>query len=181
MRLLTDAIPSAIGTILIAAAEGRLYGLDYHECRQRMRECLTARCGPVTFRRVSDPFGLTGRLRAYLAGDLHAVDDILVETGGTPFQRRVWTALRRVRSGATITYADLAREVGRPTAVRAVGSVNARNPVAIVVPCHRVIGSDGSLTGYGGGLWRKRWLLSHEGGTRLRGARPSASRAERDA
>jgi len=97
------------------------------------------------------------------AGDLGAVDDILVEPGGTPFQRDVWMALRRVPAGTTVTYAQLAQTVGRPAASRAVGAANGRNPVSIVIPCHRMIGSDGSLTGYGGGLHRKRWLLGHEG------------------
>jgi methylated-DNA-[protein]-cysteine S-methyltransferase len=91
------------------------------------------------------------------------VDDILVEPGGTAFQRGVWTALRRVPAGTTVTYAQLARTVGRPAASRAVGAANGRNPVSIVIPCHRMIGSDGSLVGYGGGLPRKHWLLRHEG------------------
>ena len=97
------------------------------------------------------------------SGDLAVIDDIPVETGGTPFQRRVWSALRRIPAGSTVAYGDLARDVGRPAAPRAVGAVNALNPVAIVLPCHRVIGRDASLTGYAGGLWRKRWLLHHEG------------------
>ncbi|HEY8038527.1 MAG TPA: methylated-DNA--[protein]-cysteine S-methyltransferase [Polyangiaceae bacterium] len=101
-------------------------------------------------------------LDAYLAGDVHALDGLAVDAGGTPFQQRVWTALRAVPAGTTCSYADVARAVGAPRAVRAVGAANGANPVSIVVPCHRVVASDGSLHGYGGGLERKAWLLAHE-------------------
>jgi methylated-DNA-[protein]-cysteine S-methyltransferase len=103
------------------------------------------------------------RIRAYFAGDLDALDDIAVDLAGTDFERRVYAELRRVRRGTVITYSELARRADRPEAVRAVGATNAKNPISIVVPCHRVIGADGSLTGYAGGLERKRWLLAHEG------------------
>jgi methylated-DNA-[protein]-cysteine S-methyltransferase len=86
-----------------------------------------------------------------------------VATGGTPFQRLVWAALREIAAGRTLSYAALAGRIGRPTAIRAVGLANGANPVGVVVPCHRVVGSDSTLTGYGGGLARKRWLLEHEG------------------
>lgn len=107
---------------------------------------------------------LRARLEAYFAGDLDALSAIEVRpASGTAFQRRVWEELRRIPAGETISYAELARRIGRPSAVRAVGAANGRNPIALVVPCHRVIGKDGSLTGYAGGLERKRWLLEHEG------------------
>ena len=102
-------------------------------------------------------------LRRYFEGDLAALDTVAVELNGTEFQKQVWQALRRIPHGTTISYAELARRVGTISAVRAVGSANGANPVAVIVPCHRVIGSDGSLTGYGGGLERKKWLLEHEG------------------
>ena len=102
------------------------------------------------------------KLRAFFDGDINAIDDIPVETGGTPFQRDVWTALRQIPAGETWSYARLAHHVGRPAAVRAVGAANGANPIGVVVPCHRVIGADGSLTGYGGGMDRKAWLLAHE-------------------
>ena len=86
-----------------------------------------------------------------------------MKTAGTPFQKTVWKTLRKIECGHTISYAELARRIGRPSAVRAVGLANGQNPVSVVVPCHRVIGSDGRLTGYGGGLPRKKWLLEHEG------------------
>jgi methylated-DNA-[protein]-cysteine S-methyltransferase len=107
-------------------------------------------------------------VRAYLAGSYGAIDGIPVDTGGTPFQRRVWSALRRIPAGQTLTYGALARRLGTPAASRAVGRAVSLNPVAIVVPCHRVIGADGRLTGYAGGLDRKRWLLAHERAARAR-------------
>ena len=103
-----------------------------------------------------------GQLQAYFAGRLQ-VFDLPLAPNGTEFQRRVWSALTTIPFGSTISYADLARRVSNAAAVRAVGAANGRNPIPIIVPCHRVIGSDGSLTGFGGGLDRKRWLLRHEG------------------
>jgi methylated-DNA-[protein]-cysteine S-methyltransferase len=116
----------------------------------------------VSIEAHADPGGAATALRRYFDGDLTSLDGIQVELHGTPFQRQVWETLRSVRAGTTISYAALARRVGAPSAVRAVGAANGANPVAIVLPCHRIIGSDGSLTGYGGGLNRKRWLLNHE-------------------
>ena len=105
----------------------------------------------------------TSALRRYFAGDLAALDSVAADPGGTPFQAKVWHALREVPPGRTISYAELARRVGAPNAVRAVGAANGANPIPIVIPCHRVIGTDGKLVGYGGGLSRKEWLLRHEG------------------
>lgn len=108
--------------------------------------------------------GEPGRaLRRYFKGDFDALDDVRVDTAGTPFQEEVWSRLRKIPAGRTLSYAALAEAIGRPSAVRAVAGANARNPVSIVVPCHRVIASDGGLGGYGGGVARKRWLLAHEG------------------
>lgn len=105
------------------------------------------------------------QLAAYFTGDLRDFD-LDMSTSGTPFQRRVWTALRDIPYGETVTYGELAAAVGQPTASRAVGLANGRNPLSIVVPCHRVVGANGSMTGYGGGIERKRWLLDFERGTR---------------
>ena len=104
-------------------------------------------------------------MSAYLNGRLDALDDIPVDTAGTSFQRRVWDALRSIPVGETRSYTAIAAGIGRPDAPRAVGSANGRNPVALIVPCHRVIAADGRLAGYAGGLERKRWLLAHEGAT----------------
>jgi methylated-DNA-[protein]-cysteine S-methyltransferase len=112
----------------------------------------------------SKPNGFSSRLRAYLAGDLTCLDDIPLNTGGTPFQQQVWLALRTIPVGAVTTYGELVIRLGKtPNAARAVGITNSLNPIAIVLPCHRVVGANGDLTGYAGGLERKRWLLQHEG------------------
>jgi methylated-DNA-[protein]-cysteine S-methyltransferase len=158
--LLIDEIASPLGRVAIAARAGRLCALEFGS--GRLARQLSKRYPDVPRRRARDPFGLSARIRAYLAGDLGAVDRIPVETGGTPFQRRVWRALRRIPAGRTLTYGGLARALGRGAAARAVGAANGRNPISLVVPCHRLVGGDDSLTGYGGGLWRKRWLLGHE-------------------
>ena len=118
--------------------------------------------GGYSLREAVDPGGLSAAMNAYFAGELAAIDALPVATGGTAFQRTVWRALREIPCGETISYAALARRIGRESAVRAVGFANGSNPISVVVPCHRVIGSDGSLTGYGGGIERKRWLLAHE-------------------
>jgi methylated-DNA-[protein]-cysteine S-methyltransferase len=101
-------------------------------------------------------------LEAYFKGEVDAINGLSTATGGTDFQREVWTALRQIPSGTTVSYGALAVKLGRPAAMRAVGLANGANPIAIVNPCHRVIGADSTLTGYGGGLERKRWLLLHE-------------------
>lgn len=128
-----------------------------------MHGFLAARFGTYELAEAHDLAGATTALRAYLAGDFGALDAVAVDPGGTPFQARVWAELRRIPPGTAISYGELARRVGQPTASRAVGHANGQNPVAIIVPCHRVIGADLTLTGYGGGLDRKRWLLTHEG------------------
>jgi len=109
-----------------------------------------------------DPAGAATALRAYFAGQLDALDAIEVELNGTEFQKRVWRALRQVGAGTTATYTEIARAISAPLSIRAAGAANGANPIAVVVPCHRIIGNNGNLTGYGGGLDRKRWLLEHE-------------------
>jgi methylated-DNA-[protein]-cysteine S-methyltransferase len=124
---------------------------------------MRARFGNTNHQPAVDPFGLSSLVRAYYAGDFKAIEGIETDGGGTEFQRRVWAELIRIPCGATITYGELARRLGDKNAMRAVGLANGRNPNAVVVPCHRVIGADGSMTGYGGGVERKIWLLKHEG------------------
>ena len=109
------------------------------------------------------PAAIRSALDAYFRGDLSAIEPLSVATAGTPFQREVWAALRAVPAGETLSYGALAKKIARPAAVRAVGLANGANPIGVVVPCHRVIGADSSLTGYAGGVERKRWLLTHEG------------------
>jgi methylated-DNA-[protein]-cysteine S-methyltransferase len=166
MRLTVDRAPTPLGELVVVCdREGRLRAVDWADHEDRMARLLRLHYGPGGFSLAPgrDPAGRTAALLAYLAGDLAALDGLPVATGGTAFQREVWAALREVPPGRTVSYGELARRLGRPGAVRAVGLANGANPVGIVVPCHRVVGSDGSLTGYGGGLWRKRWLLEHEG------------------
>ncbi len=105
---------------------------------------------------------IAARIARWFDGDLAAFDDVVVAAAGTPFRRRVWAALRRIPPGTTTTYGALAAAIGRPGAARAVGRANATNPVTLIVPCHRVIGADGALVGYAGGMDRKRRLLDHE-------------------
>ena len=168
LRLLFDRTPTPIGTLTIVADEqGRLRIVEWDDHESRVRRSLQLQFGVegFTLEPCHNPGGLTTAMTAYFDGDLAAIDTLPVESHGTPFQRTVWSALRQIPCGTTISYAELARRIGRPSAVRAVGLANGANPTGVVVPCHRVIGSDGSLTGYGGGIDRKRWLLAHEGWT----------------
>ncbi len=163
--LLVDRLPTPIGEMVVVAdADGRLRVTDWTDHADRMARLLDRRHGRGgwSLAPATDPGGLVTAIAAYFAGDLAAIDAIPVAFPGTPFQRAVWTALRAIPCGATVSYGELARRIGRPAAVRAVGLANGANPIGVVVPCHRVIGADGTLTGYGGGLGRKRWLLAHE-------------------
>jgi len=168
LRLLIDTLDTPTGELAIVAdPQGNLRALDWTDHDDSMRRSLRLHYGANGFalEPARDPSGLTRALRAYFAGDLSAIDRLPVQTGGTLFQRTVWRALRDIPCGTTVSYGELARRIGRAQAVRAVGLANGANPVGIVVPCHRVIGADGTLTGYGGGIERKRWLLAHEGAT----------------
>ena len=164
LRLTLDSVDTPIGELLLATdVAGNLRATDWREYEDRMRRLLRLHYGARGFslERGSNP-GIADAIRRYFAGQLEAIDRLPVETAGTSFQRQVWHALRKVTCGTTICYAELAERVGRPAAVRAVGMANGANPVGVVVPCHRVIGANGALTGYGGGIERKRWLLRHE-------------------
>jgi methylated-DNA-[protein]-cysteine S-methyltransferase len=165
-RFTVDHIPTPIGTMLIVVdPEGRLTALDWEDFDSRMARSLDLRYGQKGITLIQGRACDTVRkpIEAYFDGELSALDRIPVQAAGTDFQREVWTALRTIPVGQTQTYSGLAAQIGRPKAVRAVGAANGANPIGVVVPCHRVIGADGTLTGYGGGLERKRWLLAHEG------------------
>jgi methylated-DNA-[protein]-cysteine S-methyltransferase len=157
-----DEFESPIGRILFVSNDEGTCALDYADYQNRMESLLARRLGAFEFRRGSDPCRLKRRLRSYFDGDLQALDDTPVSMGGTAFQTQVWKALREIPVGHTRTYGELAAHLGRAQAARAVGHANALNPVAIIVPCHRVIGASSALTGYAGGLARKEWLLRHE-------------------
>lgn len=163
MKLFFDRIESEIGEIVVVTDGRSLVSLDYTDYEPRMRKLLAARYGTFELISQDNPGGISAKVRAYLAGDFQALDAIPVNTGGTPFQQEVWQALRTIPAGTIVSYKELAQKVGRPTAYRAVGMTNSLNPVAIVLPCHRVVGSNAALTGYAGGIERKRWLLRHEG------------------
>ncbi len=161
-----DRLATPVGELLIVAdAEGRLRTIDWTDHEARMRLLLDRYYGKgrYSLSAARDPGGLTKAMRSYFQGDIAVIDTLPVEMAGTPFQRSVWQALRRIRHGTTISYAELAARIDKPRAIRAAGLANGQNPISIVVPCHRVIGSNGTLTGYGGGLPRKKWLLEHEG------------------
>jgi len=166
LTLLVEYRPTPVGQMLILTDEdGRLRAVDWEDYQPRMHELLGHHYGRQGYalRDRGAPSEARRRLDAYLEGELPAIDDLEVATAGTTFQRDVWCELRRIPVGQTISYSELAQRIGRPKAVRAVGLANGANPVSIVVPCHRVIGANASLTGYGGGLHRKVWLLEHEG------------------
>ncbi|TDQ83272.1 methylated-DNA-[protein]-cysteine S-methyltransferase [Dongia mobilis] len=164
-QLLVDRIPTPIGELVIIADQaGKLRAVDWTDHEGRMLALLARHCRHgFDLHPRRDPHGLSRALKAYFKGDLAAIEPLETATDGTPFQHAAWRELRRIPAGRAISYAELARRIGRPRAVRATGLANGANPISIVVPCHRVIGSDGSLTGYGGGIHRKRWLLAHEG------------------
>ena len=161
-------IESPLGPLrLVHDEDGTIRALDFDDYEGRMLRLLRLHCGRAghefTLMDTGPDADLAAAVSAYFDGDLTALDDLPTKTGGTPFQRNVWQALRTIPAGTTLSYGDLAARIGQPKAVRAVGLANGANPIAIVVPCHRVIGANMSLTGYGGGLERKRWLLAHEG------------------
>ena len=162
--LILDTIPAPIGAFLIAVdQDGTLRGVDFWADEPRLRELLRRQYGDVRVETGQSPAPLRRAFEDYFAGDIRALERVPVATVGTEFQRKVWAALQRIPAGETRSYGQLAAEIGEPDAARAVGLANGQNPIAIVIPCHRVIGADGSLTGFGGGLPRKRWLLTHEG------------------
>jgi methylated-DNA-[protein]-cysteine S-methyltransferase len=165
LQLFVNQIDTPIGKMLVVTdREENLRAVDWTDHEERMQRLLRLHYGASGFQiepghNAND---LTEAINRYFAGELEAIDALTVRTGGTPFQCQVWRALRKIRCGTTVSYARIATRIGRPTAVRAVGLANGSNPVGVVVPCHRVIGADGSLAGYGGGIERKRWLLEHE-------------------
>ncbi len=153
--MLEAVIPSPVGALRLRAEDNALVGIEF----------LGAAVEPSVAADLSHPVLARARreLEEYFAGD-RTEFDLPLRARGTPFQERVWTALARIPYGRTRSYREIAEEIGRPAAVRAVGAANGSNPLPIVVPCHRVIGADGSLTGYGGGIAIKTWLLGHERG-----------------
>jgi methylated-DNA-[protein]-cysteine S-methyltransferase len=158
-----DRLQTPIGTaLLVSDAEGVLRALDWEDYAPRMKELLRLHYGAVILKDARAPRDIRAALTGYFKGDLDHLNTINWRVAGTPFQHKVWTALPKIPAGTTMTYGALAAKLGVPKAVRAVGHANGSNPLSVVLPCHRLIGANGSLTGYGGGIERKRWLLQHE-------------------
>ncbi|WP_421729875.1 methylated-DNA--[protein]-cysteine S-methyltransferase [Brevundimonas sp.] len=161
--LILDRIATPLGEVLLVVdADGAVRALDFHDYEPRMMRLLARHYGPATLQAGRAPQAVRTAVEAYFGGDATALDGLAIATGGTDFQRQIWAALRAIPAGETRTYGQLATSIGRPKAVRAAGLANGQNPIAIIVPCHRVVGANGTLTGYAGGLDRKRWLLGHE-------------------
>lgn len=171
LALTLDRIPSPIGSMLVVTdSRGQLRALDWEDYEARLLRLLRLQYPgrALELAAGATPLGIRSKLEAYFAGELGGLTTLPLETGGTPFQREVWAALRAIPAGQTLSYGALATRLGRTGAARAVGLANGSNPIGIVVPCHRVIGANASLTGYGGGLHRKQWLLEHEGARSFR-------------
>ncbi|HUN41019.1 MAG TPA: methylated-DNA--[protein]-cysteine S-methyltransferase [Acetobacteraceae bacterium] len=163
-RLWLDQLATPIGEALLVTDEaGCLRAFDWADRAASMARLLRLHYGALVPDRGAAPQEIRRLVRRYFDGEVGCLSAIAWRTGGTVFQRAVWRALTSIAAGETLSYGALAARVGCPSAVRAVGAANGSNPLSVVVPCHRVIGANGALTGYGGGLDRKRWLLRHEG------------------
>jgi methylated-DNA-[protein]-cysteine S-methyltransferase len=159
-----DRLQTPIGiALLVTDADGILRALDWEDHAPRMKQLLRLHHGAVVLNEARASSEIRSALSGYFKGDLDRLSAIQWRVAGTPFQRKVWTALATIPVGATMSYGALAARLGAPRAMRAVGHANGSNPISVVVPCHRLIGAGGSLVKYGGGLERKRWLLQHEG------------------
>ena len=165
-RLYIDRFDTPVGVALLATDEdGYLRAFDWSDYEDRQVRLSERYNGRVPVETGAAPAATREALTAYFDGELHAIETIPWRTCGTDFQLSCWRALCDIPVGTTASYGEQAARIGRPKAVRAVGLANGANPIGLVVPCHRVIGANGTLTGYGGGLHRKRWLLRHEGAT----------------
>ncbi|QWG23307.1 methylated-DNA--[protein]-cysteine S-methyltransferase [Bradyrhizobium sediminis] len=159
-----DRLRTPIGTaLLVSDADGVLRALDWEDCEPRMKALLRRQYGTVVLKAARAPVETRAALAGYFKGELDRLNEIHWRVAGTPFQRKVWNALPKIPPGATMSYGELAAKLDVPKAMRAVGHANGANPLSVVVPCHRLIGANGALVKYGGGIERKRWLLEHEG------------------
>ncbi|WP_024575546.1 MULTISPECIES: methylated-DNA--[protein]-cysteine S-methyltransferase [unclassified Afipia] len=171
-RFQIGRLETPIGTaLLVTDDQGFLRALDWSDYETRLHRLLRRHYGDYVLEKAQAPANITAALTRYFAGDLGELKTIKWRTNGTPFQRKVWAELQKIRAGKTSSYGAFAARLNVPNAARAVGLANGSNPVSVVVPCHRLIGADGSLTGYGGGLARKEWLLAHEGAALRKRAR----------
>jgi len=162
MQIENVVVPSPVGDLRLVVRRGQLCGLSFEDRWDGLREFLIRRESPPNRHDDGTAAEIVERIRRYFEGEVELLDEIPVDPGGTAFQQEVWLALRGVPVGRTMSYQDLAHRIGRRNGARAVATANAANPVAVVIPCHRVIHADGSISGYGGGVPRKSWLLRHE-------------------
>jgi O-6-methylguanine DNA methyltransferase len=164
MSHILSRLASPMGELLaITAPDGTLHALDFADFSDRLHRLFARHHPGAALADGPAPLALAAAIAAYFAGDMAALDAVPVAGIGSDFQRKVWAALRAIPAGETRSYGQLAAAIGQPSAARAIGLANGANPIGIVVPCHRVIGSGGALTGYAGGVERKAWLLRHEG------------------
>lgn len=163
-HLVIDRLETPIGAALMAVdGEGYLRAFDWEDYGDRQVKLLARFAKGASMTPGAAPAAMRQVIEAYFDGELDALRSIPWRSGGTAFQLKCWEALCAIPTGTTASYGEQAHKIGKPSAMRAVGLANGCNPVGVIVPCHRVIGANGSITGYGGGLWRKRWLLRHEG------------------
>jgi len=162
MRLAVERVKTPIGAALITHDGKRLCNLEFEDREDRRQEELEHHFPNATFEKLRAPSKFADALARYFKGEVRAIDKLPVAQLGTEFQRRAWEELRRIPPGQTRGYGEQAAILGKPSAARAVGRANGLNPMSIVVPCHRLIGANGSLVHYGGGLERKQWLIDHE-------------------
>jgi methylated-DNA-[protein]-cysteine S-methyltransferase len=162
--LISEAIETPIGALVVVEDEaGALNMVEFADCLSRIDRCLRRLAlGGCELKTGGISETARDAFAAFFGGEVAALYELPVRLGGTPFQNEVWSALRRIRPGETLGYGAFAERLGRPQSARAVGHANGANPLSIVVPCHRLVGADGALTAYGGGIERKRWLLDHE-------------------
>ena len=159
-----DRLDTPIGVALtVSDDDGVLRALDWEDYEARMKGLLRLQYGAVVLKEARAPRDLRAALTGYFKGDIDGLQQIKWRVAGTAFQQTVWKALPDIPAGTTMSYGALAAKIGLPKAIRAVGHANGSNPISVVLPCHRLIGANGSLVKYGGGLERKRWLLQHEG------------------
>lgn len=162
-RIFVGRLDSPIGSIVYLTDGEALRAVEFADTPDRLLSAFLRGIGPIPVDTRRDPLGIGVAIRAYFDGDIDAIEALPATPAGTQFQKRVWNLLRKIPAGRTVTYGAIANQLGAPSATRAVGAANGANPIPIIIPCHRVIGANGTLTGYGSGVFRKEWLLSHEG------------------
>lgn len=162
MKFDIEKIASPLGTIVVIARDKVVYSLDFHDYEARMMGLLRKRYGQVELQQNDNASVVSQALERYFAGNITALAGIKILAKGTDFQQSVWAELQKIPAGSTCSYAAIATAIENPKAVRAVGMANAQNPIALIIPCHRVIATNGTLSGYAGGVERKHWLLAHE-------------------